>query len=100
MPYQCDDKYELHVEFIGKLSLLIKDSITSNLIVLGDFNTAVNTLFESELVNICNTHRLVVSDYEAYGRDSRQFMMHISLSVLIICYVVKIFRALRAKWIQ
>ena len=41
--------------------------------VLGDFNAVVNTLFESELVNMCKTHRLVVSYYEAYGRDSRQF---------------------------
>ena len=50
MPYQCDDSYDLYVEYIGKISL-IEDSVTSNLIVLGDFNAAVNTLFESELVN-------------------------------------------------
>ena len=65
MPYPCDDNYELYVEYIGKISSLIEDSVTSNLIVLGDFNAAVNTLFESELVNMCNTHQLVVSDYEA-----------------------------------
>ena len=69
MPYQCDDNYDLYVKYIGKISSLIEDSVTSNLIVLGDFNAAVNTLFESELVNMCNTHQLVVSDYEAYGRD-------------------------------
>ena len=73
MPYQCDDNYDLYVEYIGKISSLIEDSVTSNLIVLGDFNAAVNTLFESELVNMCNTHQLVVSDYKAYGRDSGQF---------------------------
>ena len=50
MPYQCDDNYDLYVEYIGKISLLkiqLLDSVTSNLIVLGDFNAAVNTLFES-----------------------------------------------------
>ena len=52
MPYQCDDNYDLYVEYIGKISSLIEDSVTSNLIVLGDFNAAVNTLFESELVNM------------------------------------------------
>ena len=63
----------MYVEYIGKISSLIEDPITCNLIVLGDFNAAVNTLFKSELVNMCNTHQLVVSDYEAYGRDSGQF---------------------------
>ena len=58
MPYQCDDNYDLYVEYIGKISSLIEDSVTSNLIVVGDFNAAVNTLFESELVNMCNTHQL------------------------------------------
>ena len=43
------------------------------MIVLDDLNAAVNTLFVSEHVNMCNTHQLVVSDYEAYGRDSGQF---------------------------
>ena len=73
MPYQCDNNYDLYVEYIEKISSLIEDSVTSNLIVLGDFNAAVNTLFEFELVNMCNTHQLVVSDFEAYGQDSGQF---------------------------
>ena len=50
MPYQCDDNYDLYVEYIGKISLLkiqLLDSVNSNLIVLGDFNAAVNRLFES-----------------------------------------------------
>ena len=59
MPYQCDNNYDLYVEYIGKISSLIEDSVTSNLIVLGDFNESVNILFESELVNMCNTHHMV-----------------------------------------
>ena len=42
MPYQCDDNYDLFVEYIGKILSLIEESATSNLIVLGDFNAAVD----------------------------------------------------------
>ena len=50
MPYQCDDNYDLFVEYIGKISSIIEESVNSNLIVLGDFNVAVDTVFESELL--------------------------------------------------
>ena len=71
MPYQCDDNYDLFVEYIGKISSIIEESVTSNLIVLGDFNAAVDTVFESELLEMCKSHLLVVSDYAAFGRESR-----------------------------
>ena len=29
MPYQCDDNYELFMEYVGKLSALIEESPTS-----------------------------------------------------------------------
>ena len=45
MPYQCDDNYDLFVEYIGNISFLIEESAASNLIVLGDFNAAVGTVF-------------------------------------------------------
>ena len=73
MPYQCDDNYDLFVEYIGKISSIIEESVTSNLIVLGDFNAAVDTVFESELLEMCKSHQLVVSDYAAFGRDSGQY---------------------------
>ena len=58
------------VEYIGKLSALI-DVLTSNLILLCDFNAAVNTTFKSELVDLC--YKLIISDYIMYGRDSGHF---------------------------
>ena len=73
MPYQCDNNYDLFVEYIGKISSIIEESVTSNLIVLGDFNAAVDTVFESELLDMCKSHQLVVSDYAAFGRDSGQY---------------------------
>ena len=73
MPYQCDDNYDLFVEYIGKISSIIEESVTSNLIVLGDFIAAVDSVFESELLEMCKTYQLVVSDYAVYGRDSGQY---------------------------
>ena len=43
------------------------------MIVLGDFNAAVDSVFESELSEMCKTYQLVVSDYTVYGRDSGQY---------------------------
>ena len=73
LPYQCDDNYNVFVEYIGKLSALIDEVSTSNLILLDDFNAAVNTTFESELVDLCTSYKLIISDYITYGRDSGQF---------------------------
>ena len=61
------------VEYIGKLSALIDEVSTSNLILLVDFNVVVNTTFESELVVLCISYKLIISDYITYGRDSGQF---------------------------
>ena len=73
MPYQCDDNYDLFVDYTGKISSIIEESGTSNLIVLGDFNAAVDTVFESELLEMCKSHQLVVSNYAAFGRGSGQY---------------------------
>ena len=73
MPYQCDNNYDLFVEYIGKISSIIEESVTSNVIILGDFNAAVDTVFESELLEMCKSHQLFVSDYAALGRDSGQY---------------------------
>ena len=72
MPYQCDDNCDLFVEYIGKISSIIEESVTSNLIVIGDSNTAVDSVFEFELLEMCKTYQLVVLDYAVYGWDSGQ----------------------------
>ena len=61
------------LEYICKLSALIDEVSTSNLILLGDFNAAVNTRFVSELVDLCTRYSLIISDYITYGQDSGQF---------------------------
>ena len=73
MPFQHDDNYAMFMECIGKISASIEDSDISNFIILGDFNSAVDTAFESELLEFCTSYDLSISDYEFYGRDSGQF---------------------------
>ena len=46
----CDDNYE----YIEKMLSLIKESATSNLFVLREFNAVVNSVFKCELLEMCN----------------------------------------------
>ena len=87
MPFQHDDNYAMFMECIGKISASIEDSDISNFIILGDFNSAVDTAFESELLEFCTSYDLSISDYEFYGRDSGQFSYVSTTSWLdhIIC---------------
>ena len=62
MPDQHDDNYETFMECIGKLSATIEDSDMYNFIILGDFNSAVDTPFESELLQFCSAYELTISD--------------------------------------
>ena len=73
MPFQHDDNYAMYMEYIGKISASIEDSDISNFIILGDFNSAVDTAFESELLEFCTSYDLSMSDYEFYGQDLGQF---------------------------
>ena len=73
MPYQCLDNQELYMEYIGKISAIVEDSSTSNVILLGDFNADVDTLFETELMEMCDSLNLLISDYSIFGRSSGQY---------------------------
>ena len=72
--YQCDANYDLYLQCIGKLSTLIKYSYTNNIVILSDFNATLNSVFKGELLEICSTFDLVISDYGAFGRTSGQFI--------------------------
>ena len=41
--------------------------------IIGDFNAAVGTTFEDELLELCTHHELIISGYKNYGRASNQF---------------------------
>ena len=73
LPYQCLDNYDIYVEYLGKLSAIIEDYDSSKVAIIGDFNAAVDTTFESELLELCTHHELIMSDYEYFGRRSSQF---------------------------
>ena len=63
----------MFVKYIGNISSIIEESVTSNLIVLGDFNAVVVSVFEFELLEMCKIYQLVVSDYAVYGRNLGQY---------------------------
>ena len=62
------------MEYIGKISAIVEDSSTSNtVILLGDFNVDVDILFETELMEMCDSLNLLISDYSIFGRSSGQY---------------------------
>ena len=56
-----------------KIISIVDESPTSHIMVLGDFNAAVDTLFETELLEMCRTLNLIISDYNEYGRESGEY---------------------------
>ena len=59
------------MEYIGKISTIVEDSSTSNVILLGEFNADIDTVFETELMEMCDLN-LLISDYAIFGRFSGQ----------------------------
>ena len=53
LPYQCLDNYDLYVEYLGKLSAIVEDSHSTKIAIISDFNAAVGTTFEDELLELC-----------------------------------------------
>jgi exonuclease III len=70
MPYQCHDNYDDYCNYIGKLLAIVEECDTANIVIAGDFNAAVNTPFENELMQMCSHAHLVISDYDWFGRQS------------------------------
>ena len=73
LPYQCPDNYDLYAEYLGKISAIVEDCHSTKIAIIGDFNAAVGTTFEDELLELCTHHKLIIADYEKYGRTSNQF---------------------------
>ena len=77
MPYQSDNNFEIFMEYIGKITALIKEFPTSNIAIIGDFNAAIDTHFDVELQELCSNLSLLISDCNYYGRTSGKFT-HVS----------------------
>ena len=69
LPFQCDDNYENYLNYLGKLTAVVEEIATSNIVVLGDFNAAKDTKFENELLLWCNSNNCIMSDKEILGVD-------------------------------
>ena len=67
------DNYDCYVEYLGKISAILEECTTTKIAIVGDFNAAVSTSFETELLALCESQNFVVSDYQLLGRLSEQF---------------------------
>ena len=73
LPYQSpDDKVEL-CNYLGKIASIIEEKDTSNIVSTGDFNATLNTPFEAELIDMCDTIGMVISDYDKFGRTCNTY---------------------------
>ena len=88
MPYQCDDNYELYMEYVGKLSALIEEPPTSYVAILGDFNAGIDTQFEAELRELYMFQTLTMYYYLLYLILLRSLLLltplHVSVTKLIL----------------
>ena len=73
LPFQSPDNYDLYAEYLGKISAIVEDCHSTKIVIIGDFNAAVGTTFEDELLELCTHYKLIIADYEKYGRTSNQF---------------------------
>ena len=80
LPYQCHDNYDGYVECMGKLSAIAEGCTSSKLAIIGDFNAASETTFETELLTFCTDRELTISGYEYLS----EFLINIPMSVMII----------------
>ena len=65
--------FDEFMEYMGKISDIIKESLCTHVCILGNFNAGVGTLFENELLELCRKHSLHMSDYSILGRSSGTF---------------------------
>ena len=63
----------VHVEYLGKFSAILEECTNTKIAIVGDFNAAVSTSFKTELLALCESQNLVISDYQLLGRLSEQF---------------------------
>ena len=70
LPYQCADNFEDYCNCLGNIAAIVHEADTRNIVITGDFNAGVNTLFEHELVELCKGEHICISDYEMLGRNS------------------------------
>jgi len=59
---------------LGRNAYFICCHVEGVLVFTGVFNAAIDTPFEVELIAICDTTGLVVSDYEIYGRTGNKYV--------------------------
>ena len=66
LPYQCDDNFDTYVQHLGIISSFIHEHSTPAIVVVGDFNAKVGSIFENELIHFVNENNVHVLDQGSY----------------------------------
>jgi exonuclease III len=73
LPYQCPDNHDSYLHYIGQIKAIIDSANTNTIGIVGDFNADVNSTFEQELLDMCESEQLQFIDYKYLGRLSDNF---------------------------
>ena len=62
LPYYCQENYDLYLYYVGKISSLIECREHSDVMIFGDFNASVGSVFYGEWDQVCADYSLVFAD--------------------------------------
>ena len=70
LPYFSMDNYDNYLHYVGEISSITEDYDHNDVLVIGDFNAEVDSLFYHEWDNFCETDGMVFVDVEKLPGDS------------------------------
>ena len=69
LPFPCEDNYEKYLNYLSKLTALVEELATSNIVVIGDFNATKDIKFENERLHWCKSNNFIMSDKGIIGDE-------------------------------
>ena len=84
LPYQSPDNNDEFCNYLGKNCFSNRGKNTSNIVITNDFNAGVNTSFEAELIDMCDTIDpnvclSVSTEAQTFSRWNEVFLSSVSL---------------------
>ena len=73
LPTCSKDNYDSYMAYLANINNIVNEVKTSNVIVLGDFNANLGTMFGEELNTFCHENNLHISDIEKLGKSDDHF---------------------------
>ena len=80
LPTNNAENVDLYLDYIGKITSIVEESQWQNICIIGDFNAAPGTDYFLELVTLCSSQNLIISDVALLPENSYTHINHAHLS--------------------